>query len=82
MSQDHSGELEKGFLIKTDMIDIAKCYASGLDTVVDGPQREFGRVLYPVEPLLLDGGDEGAVLDQTGGGIVVMAGDPQDIHMN
>ena len=67
MSYDHSGELEEGFLVKTDMVDIVKCNASSLNTVVDGPQGEFGRVLYPVEPLLLDGGGDSAVLDQTGG---------------
>ena len=53
---------------------------ASLQAEVDGVRRKAGVVLVAREALLFGGGDQDAVLQQRGGGVVVEAGDPEDVH--
>src|SRR5262249_24245442 len=53
-----------------------------LEAPLDRVQREAGVVLAARQPFFLDRAHRDAVDDECGGGIVVMGGDAEDLHVS
>ena len=60
-------------------IDVVERDALGAQTVVDHVLVEAGRVLVPVDPLLGDGEGDGAVAQETGGDVMVVGVDAENV---
>ena len=71
-------EFDEGLLVEGDAVDVAGGEAGVREAGEGGGDREAGVVLDPREALLLDRGDQLAVDDERGGGVVVVGGDAED----
>jgi hypothetical protein len=73
-------ELPHRFFIEPDVIEVLGGDTGFPETVADGLDRETGVMLFPGETFLFGGGDQLAILEQGGGGVMIEAGNAQDIH--
>ena len=75
-------ELAEGLLVEDDVVQVAGLDARALQAELDGLVGKVEVVLDAAEALFFGGGDQLAVLQQSGRGVVVVAGDSQDIHVS
>jgi hypothetical protein len=73
-------ELEKRFFKVGDRVHVLKCDARLLHAEVDRLNGKLGSVLHATESLFLSGGDDLAIADHTGRGVVIKTGDSQYEH--
>src|SRR5207237_8578223 len=72
--------LHERLLVEDYVVEVARAQLGLGQAEVDGLARERGVVLLSREALFLGGGDELAVDEQRGGGVVVVAADAEDVH--
>jgi hypothetical protein len=75
----HPLELEQRLVVEADDVEVPGLDPGLLEDVADGVVGEVGVVLLPREALLLRGRDHLAVPQEGSGGVVVEAGDPEDV---
>ena len=80
--EDDPLEFEKWLFIKRHIVDVVDRQVRRLQTVIDRAIGEGGGILLPVEPLLLGRGNDPAVFDERRCGIMIVAGESQDVHIN
>ena len=73
-------ELQERLVVEDDQVEVAFPDACFLEAVVDRVLREAIVVLLPRETLFLRGSDDFAIAHQCGGAVVIIRGDPEDIH--
>src|SRR5207237_2653044 len=73
-------EGQRGVVVVDDRLQVSRANAAFLEAVVDGLVRKAAVVLDPREALLLGGGDDLAVTNETRGGVVIEARQPQDVR--
>src|SRR5437762_34575 len=71
-------ELQNRFVIKYDRIEVRLAQVGVVEAEADCVQRKSFVVFSASEPFLLRSGDDFAVAQQDGGGIVVVSGNAQD----
>ena len=81
---EHALELQQGLVVEAHRVELVDGDARLLEHVLDGPGGEVLVVLLAAEPLLLAGGHDLPVAQERGGGVVVEAGDAEDVggHQN
>ena len=84
VGREHALELQQRLVVEADRVEVLGPDARLLQHVLDGAGGEAGVVLLAGEPLLLAGGDDHAVLQEGGRGVVVEAGEAEDVvrHQN
>ena len=80
ISLEDALELEERLVVEADEVDLVDGDPLGVETERDGVARERRVALHAREPLLLGSGDDGAVLEQAGGAVVIESGDPEDVR--
>src|SRR5581483_273866 len=78
--EEQALELHEGLLEERHVVERPARDAARPETEVDRPPRELEIVLAPAEALLLGGGDEPPVPQEGRGGVMEVAGDPEDVH--
>jgi hypothetical protein len=74
------GQVEPGPVGEGDHVDLADADARQVQAEPDGLVGETFGVPLAVEPLLLGQGDQPAILQQAGRGVMAEAVDPKDAH--
>ena len=80
VGREHPLELQQRLVVEAHGVELLGADAALAQDVLHGPAGEVGVVLLAAEPLLLAGGDDLAVAEDRGGGVVVEAGQPEDVH--
>ena len=80
--QEQALELHERLLEEDDVVEVVGRDAGRLQAEVDRALRELEVVLLAAEALLFGRGDEHAVAQDRGGGVVEVAGDAQDVHQD
>ncbi len=80
IARHDAGERGERLLVEHDDVDPVGIYSAFCETPLDGVDREGRVVLETSEAFLLGGADDLAVTDEGGGGVVIEAADPQDVH--
>ena len=62
------------------MVHLVEADPALVEAVLDGLPGEAGIVLLAGETLLLGGGHDPPVVDQSGRAVVIEGGDPEDAH--
>src|SRR5439155_12038390 len=73
-------ELDQRLVVEGDIAQVGEGDATFPETVLDRLRREPGIVLLPGETLLLRGGHDRTVSNETGRAIVVKRRNTQDVH--
>ncbi len=80
---EHIGELAPAVgaivAVDRDMLDVGQRDTGFGQAITDRFARKAAPVLDAPEALFLDGGDQGAVLDEAGGGVGVVRVQPEDV---
>src|SRR5215510_7227706 len=74
-------ELDERLFEEDDVVDVAGGEAGLTQAEVDGVLGELVIVFLPREAFFLGGGDQHPVAKQGGGGVVEVAGQPEDVHL-
>ena len=74
-------ELEQRLVVEPDVMQVTCGDPSSPQAVLDGPRREARIALDPREPLFLRGGDDLAVGHETGGAVVIVSGNAEDVFV-
>ncbi len=75
-------EFAEGLLVEDRVIQVSGLDPGALQTELDGMMGEAEVMLDAAEAFLFGGGNQLTVLQQGGRGVVVVAGDSQDIHVS
>src|SRR6266704_1041217 len=73
-------EFQERLVVEPHVVQILRCDLSRLQAVLDGLAGKPLIVLLSREAPLGGGCDQATVLNETGGGIVIVAGDTKDVH--
>ena len=73
-------ELEHRLVVEGDVVEVRHPDPGLLQAEFDRAPRKIGIRLAAREALLLRGGDNLTIPQEAGGGVVVVGGDPQDMH--
>src|SRR5262245_17268135 len=73
-------ELYERLLVEDDVVEVSRGESTLLEAELDRSFGETRIMLLPRESLLLGGGDQTTVVDQRCRGVVVEAGNPENLH--
>ena len=77
-----SFELDKGFVVKDNAVQIFRRYFCEVQAVIDWIIRKTMVMFNARKPLLLSRCDYSSILDQTGGAVMVISGYTENIHLD
>src|SRR5260370_230288 len=75
-------QFDKRLLVKDDAVDVVDAKASRVERAADRQHRKTGIVLASAQPLLVDREADLAVVDESHGAVVVVAGNSEDQHVS
>ena len=73
-------ELQKGLIVKNNVIEIFEASAPLVKTELQGIAGEARIVLFPGESFFLSGGNDLPILYKRGGTIVIKSGYSENLH--
>src|SRR6266571_772505 len=71
-------EFQERLVVEGDVVELVDPHAARFEAIARGAMGKMRVVLLAAETLLLRGGQQPAVLDQTGGTVMVEGGDAED----